>query len=316
MFDHGLTHEQLRATLGAARAVACADGRLEDHERALIEAAARALGWQGGIDDIEPSSPEQVAQLITDDTTRTRLVQALLLVAIMDGEVTDVELGVLRSYARALGVDEPRLDNLRQIAHGHSRLAYVDLWRKSSMLRTMADTAWKKRGLRGLWLMVGGMKGHATDPDLAWRYKRLGLLPEGTFGREYWVHMTERNFALPGEPNGFAEEMVKHDLAHVLSGYDTDPTGECEVVAFISGFMKTDPFSYLFQVFIHMQLGVHVFDGTPTEHMVVPADRVVAALERGSRVKADLYDPSWDIWAEFPRPIDQVRASYGIAPLG
>jgi ubiquinone biosynthesis protein Coq4 len=189
-----------------------------------------------------------------------------------------------------------------------------DLWRRSEMLKGAVQKAWAEAGARGIWRFVGGMKGLSTDPDLAWRYKSLGLLPEGTFGRAYWKHMTERRFSFPGEVMGFPAELAKHDLAHVVGDYDTDPLGECEVVAFISGFMKTDPFSYLFMIFAHMQLGVNIFDGTPVEHMLIPADRVVNALERGARVKRDLYDPSWDYWADFPLPIEEVREKYGVAP--
>jgi hypothetical protein len=77
--------------------------------------------------------------------------------------------------------------------------------------------------------------------------------------------------------------------------------------------MKTDPFSYLFQIFVHMQLGIEIFDGTPIEHLLVPPERVIAALQRGSRVTRDLYDPSWNYWDEFPRPIADVRRDYGIS---
>ena len=31
-----------------------------------------------------------------------------------------------------------------------------------------------------------------VNKDKTWNYKRLGLLPEGTLGREYWKHLTAR----------------------------------------------------------------------------------------------------------------------------
>ena len=238
--------------------------------------------------------------------------QALLVVAAIDGEVTAPELAAIREYAAALSVSEPRLANLKQIADGHFRLAKMDLLRKSDMIHVAARKACEARGVRGLWNLATSMYGLSTDPELAWRYKSLGLLPEGTFGRAYWAHMTQRRYSLPGEPMAFPEELVKHDLAHVLGGYDTDPTGECEVVAFISGFMQTDPFSYLFMIVVHMQLGVHVFEGTPLAHMKVPPERFVAALARGARVTRDLYDPAWDYWADFPLPLGEVQRKHGV----
>ncbi len=306
---HSLSPAEVRAALGAARAVVAADGKLDAHEERLVAAVARALGHEGPI---EEAAPAEVAAVVVDETTRIRLVQGLILLALIDGDVDDAELGVIRSYARALEVDEPRLSNLRQLAQGHKRALYFDLWRRSAYLGDAARKAWKDKGLRGLYQFFGSLPGLATDADLAWRYRQLGLLAEGTFGRAYWVHMTERRFAFPGEVRGFPEELVKHDLAHVLGGYDTDPEGECEVIGFISGFMKHDPFGYLFMIVIHMQLGVNIFNGSPVEHMVVPTDKLVAAIARGASVTRDLYDPEWDFWAELPLPLDEVRAKYGV----
>jgi tellurite resistance protein len=313
MMDLGLSPPQIAVALGAAKAVASADGSFEQHERELVDAARKALGHEGSLDAIRIPSPEAVADALPERADRERLVQALLLVAMMDGEVKDTELAAVRTYAAALGVDEPAITDLARVARGHTTIVKYDLLRRSGMVQTAARAAWEAKGWKGLWTMVGSIYGLDTDADMAMRYKRLGLLPEGTFGRAYWAHMTERGFSFPGEVKGFPEELVKHDLAHVLGGYDTDPTGECEVVAFISGFMKTDPFGYLFMIFLHMQLGVHIFEGTPIEHLKIPAERVVRALERGRRVTRDLYDPSWSYWDDFPRPIAEVRAGYGIA---
>lgn len=311
--DLGLTPLQITIALGAAKAVATADGRLEQHERELLDAARRALGHAGPIDDIEVPDPHAVASALLEPAARERLIQAMLLLAMMDGEVQPSELATITRYAQVLDVSEPALKDLQRVARGHTTIVKYDLLRRSGMVQTAARAAFEAKGLKGLWSMAGSIYGLDVDPDLAWRYKRLGLLPEGSFGREYWAHMTQRGFSFPGEHKGFPEELAKHDLAHVLAGYDTDPTGECEVVAFISGFMKTDPFGYLFMIFLHMQLGVHIFEGTPIEHMKLPADRVVAALERGRNVNRDLYDPSWDFWADFPLPLADVRRKYAIA---
>jgi tellurite resistance protein len=311
LFD--LTPVQIRAALGAARSVAECDGAIEAHERELLAAAARALGQPDDVDAIEPVSAAEVAAVLPEPATRTRLVQALIILALMDGEIKDAELKTIRAYAAALGVDEPRIDTLKKVAAGHHRLAYLHEWRRSGLLKDAMKKAWEAKGFKGIWSMLVSMRGTmAQDPEIAWRYKRLGLLPEGTFGRAYWQHMTERGFAFPGEPNSFPEELANHDLSHVLGGYDTDPLGECQVVAFVSGFMKADPFGYLFQIFLHMQLGVHMFDGTPTQHMIIPTEKVLAALERGSRLTFDLYDPKWDFWADFPLPLEEVRKKYGV----
>src|SRR5262249_25779533 len=133
-------------------------------------------------------------------------------------------------------------------------------------------------------------------------------------GREYWAHMTQRRFPLPGEPSGFPAEFAKHDLCHVLGDYDTDSVGECEVVAFISGFMRADPFWYLFMIAMHMHLGVETFENTTTSRLAFDPVRVAAALKRGRQVNVDLYDVGMDWWPLFPLPLDEVRRKYNILP--
>jgi tellurite resistance protein len=308
----------LELGLRAVKMVAMADGVFDERERKLLAAADRALRQVGrepaDLDALAPIDAATLAQAVTDVQTRTRIVQAQMIMAMMDGEVQASEYAVISAFATALGVDEPRLKNLRQYMGHHYTLLKLDLNRRSDMVGTAMRHAYRKAGLRGAWKASAPFlsKHLALDDELAWRYRKLGLLPEHTFGRQYWVHMRERNFAFPGEPGGFSEEFIKHDCCHVLGDYNTDPTGECEVVAFVSGFMGTDPFWYLFMVTMHMHLGIETFNDNPLGEMAFDPERVIAALERGRRVNEDLYDPDFDWWSRFPRPIEEVRAELEI----
>jgi tellurite resistance protein len=309
----------LELGLRAVKMVAMADGVFDERERKLLAAADRALRQPGrpaaDLDALAPIDAVMLAEAVPDAQTRTRIVQAQIIMAMMDGEVQASEYAVISVFAMALGVDEPRLKNLRQYMDHHYTLLKLDLNRRSEMVGTAMRHAYRKAGLRGAWKATAPFlsKHFAIDEELAWKYRKLGLLPEDTFGRQYWVHMRERNFAFPGEPGGFSEEFIKHDCCHVLGGYDTDPFGECEVVAFVSGFMGTDPFWYLFMVTMHMHLGIETFNDNPLGELAFDPDRVVAALERGRRVREDLYNPDFDWWAQFPKPIAEVRAQLGIS---
>jgi tellurite resistance protein len=310
---------ELELGLRAVKMVAMADGDFDDRERKLMAAADRALRPNSAaptnLDSLTPIDGEALAREITDAEMRTRIVQAQIIMAMMDGDIEPAEYAVVAEFAGALGVDEPRLRNLRQYMDHHYTMLKLDLNRRSEMVGTAVRHAYKTAGLRGAWKTTAPFlsKRLALDEELAWKYRRLGLLPEGTFGREYWAHMRARGFAFPGEPQGFPEEFIKHDCCHVLGGYDTDPTGECEVVAFISGFMGTDPFWYLFMITMHMHLGVETFNDNPLGELAFDPERVVAALERGRRVQRDLYDPSFDWWALFPRSLGEARDSVGIS---
>lgn len=304
--------------LRAVKAVAMADGTLDERERKLLGAAARALAPSLAsidIEALEAITPDEVARYIGDELTRTRIIQAQLIMAMIDGDVAESEYQVIQGFAGALEVSEPRLHNLRQYMDHHYWLLKMDLNRRSRMTTDAIKKAYRDHGLRGVWRStLPFMSKLGTDDELAWKYRRLGLLPEHTFGRQYWIHMRERRFAFPGEEHGFPEVFIKHDCCHVLGDYDTDPEGECQVVAFISGFMKTDPFWYLFMVTMHMHLGIETFQNNPLGHLAFDPDKVIAALERGSKVNADLYDVDFDWQPLFELPIDEVRARYNILP--
>lgn len=310
---------QLELGLRAVKMVAMADREFDARERKLLAAADRALRQPGSeptdLDALEPIDAQTLAVAITDELTRTRIVQAQIIMAMMDGDIEPSEYAVVAEFAAALGADEPRLKNLRQYMGHHYTLLKLDLNRRSDMVGTAIRHAYRTAGLRGAWKNSAPFlsKRFAIDEELAWKYRKLGLLPDDSFGRQYWVHLRQRGFSFPGEPGGFSEEFIKHDCCHVLGDYDTDPTGECEVVAFISGFMGTDPFWYLFMITMHMHLGIETFNDNPLGELAFEPDRVVAALERGRVVREDLYDPDFDWWALFPRNLDEVRFELGVS---
>jgi len=184
---------------------------------------------------------------------------------------------------------------------------------------TYMEQVWQRGGAWELFRYLVQPQGYGVDPDEAWRYKQLGLLPEGTLGREYWAHMTVRKFPFPGEQAGFPTELVRHDLVHVLAGHDTDVRGECENAAYIAGFLKDDPFSYLFMVAVHTHLDIEVFPNDPSQAALAFDPSIcIPALQRGLRATRDLYSLDWDYWEDMSRPIADVRADYGVevAPEG
>lgn len=310
--------EALRVGMRAVMAVAAADGQIDERERGLLRAAVR--GFMPGataidVDSISAIEPADAARRVQDVTGRERIIQAQLVMSLIDGDADERELAVIRAFADAFAVQEPRLDNLSQLVNESYLLLKLDLNRHSQMTSEAVSHAYREQGLRGVWKSTTPFlsKHAANDAELAAKYHALGELPEGTFGRVYHEHMTSRGFSFPGEPSGFPEVFMKHDACHVLGGYDTDPTGECEVVAFICGFMQTDPFWYLFMILVHMHLGIETFQDNALGELAFDADRVLAALLRGTRVAEDIYAPGYDFWALFPRPLDAVRSELSIS---
>jgi ubiquinone biosynthesis protein Coq4 len=312
--------DRLSVCLRALKTLALADGRFDAREEGLLEAAARAFTPPDqappDCNSLAPITPAETAGSLTDAETRTRLIQAMLITALIDGEVSKVEYAQIKAFAAALEVDEPRLNNLKQILGEHSLLLKLDLNRKSAMVDTSLGYAYRTHGIKGWWKSIAPIMstGWALDHELASKYHKLGLLPESTFGRQYWSHIRAHGFTFPGESGGFPEVFVKHDCCHVLGGYDTDPTGECQVVSFIAGFMQADPFWYMFMVAVHMHLGVETFHKNPLGHLAIDPPRVLHALQRGRAVNRNLYEPGFDWMPYFEMDLDAVRAEFNIGP--
>jgi ubiquinone biosynthesis protein Coq4 len=126
-----------------------------------------------------------------------------------------------------------------------------------------------------------------------------------------WRFYQKNGFSMPGEKGGFPEAGLYHDLSHVLGGYDTDPEGEVEVASFSAGYKRTRPFYMVMFAVMVFSTGVNV---RPTAGNVTTgvlgkpgmAERMFAAIERGSQVNTDLSD-KWDYWPYVELPLEEAR---------
>lgn len=296
----------LRAMLTCARA----DGDVKDSEAALITAAARMIGIV--IEDprsLESITPAELRVTFVEPAEREKVLQAMILMALMDGDVSGAEVTLVSAFAKELAVDEPRVLNLKQVSEGRLRTLWLDLARRS-FARPIFEHTLRERGIGGVWKIVGPMLGLAKDPELTRKYIALGELPVGTLGHSYFRFIVDNDLGFPGE-GVVAEEGMWHDLTHVLAGYDTSPTGEVSVVSFIAGYVREDPFFWLFTIALQFHLGIRVSPYSAGERGYFSAEVVTTALQRGMRLKRDL-SRGWDPWPEMARPLDEVRRELGV----
>jgi tellurite resistance protein len=313
VLPESLSSTEIEAALRAMVTVARVDGEVHAAEHAWILAAARTLGGRVSVplDDLAPIEPDELARLVTSSEGRELVVRVMILVALMDGDVSGAEASLVERVALALRVDEPRIANLRQIEEGRLRVLWLDLARRS-FARPIFEETLKSKGLRGVWKIVGPMLGLAKDPDMARRYCDLGKLPEGTLGYRYFRFIVDNELGFPGE-GIVAEDGMWHDLTHVLAGYGTDPLGEVAVVSFIAGYRRDDPFFWLFTIALQFHLGIKVSPYSPGERGYFDPDVVLRALTRGLAVRRDL-SREWDPWPDMARPLEDVRRELGVPP--
>ena len=197
------------------------------------------------------------------------------------------------------------------MVHSHKFLTRFDMMRR--IMGGVGSRAYREEGFAGIRKMLAPFTG-AEDPEVAWKYKQLGLLPEGTLGREFSEHCTKNRFAVPGEKGGIPERLVFHDFGHVLAGYDTRPESEIQQGAFQGGFVREDGFAFLMFAVIQFHLGVKVTPVTDGRTGLFDVPKVLRAAQRGAACKVDLSD-HWDPFAVADAPLEQIRAEYGIPSL-
>lgn len=298
---------QALPALRALKTVAMAGGTFAEAERALLHVAARLYGVDDEqaraavgttVDELRPISPLDLAQSITSYEDRLRLLQASMVMALADGEATPEEWKVLTEMRTALEVEEARMAAFEKLASGRRDLAQAEAARRAA---SPTHGRAPESGLRKVLRYFGASLGAATaDPALAWRYRKLGLLDEGTLGRALWRHCTERELSFPGEHHGPPEGVIRHDAIHVLTGYSTDARGRLLAAAFTAAMKREEAFAFVF--FPMLELSQGDFD----------PEAFVEALERGAACNVDLAEPSWDLWAAAPRQLLALRTEYGI----
>lgn len=299
------------------KTVALSHRELGDEERTLLFSVGETLGIHTPADALETITPLELVSVFPNPDARLHVAQMLIFTALIDGTLSLEERRVIDEFAAELGVEDDYLHDFRLLATHHLDTLRRDMVRRSPFPRgTVSAGHEDHEGWRGLWQLFRA----ATEPpehlENAWRFKQLGLMPEPTFGRAYWVHMTERRFLFPGERGASMPQDNPHDFLHVLSGYDTDDAGELELTAFSAGMAKLeDPFGVLFGTQCMLHLGRKLREPAASLRGAPPSfntDRIARAYRRGLLATADLVNDGWDIQSDLSRPLEELRREYNI----
>ena len=306
--------ELVQYGLRAMKTVGLASGGLATQERALLDAAQRLFGTEQDVNELAPIAPAELATRLTNPGLRRQLVFGLLLLSMADGEASREEADLVEAFAEALEVDAHEVTTFRRLAEGRLLLARLDVLRRFWVRPHILEKV-KEGGV--LWVIkaMAAFAGLREDTELAAKYRALADYPDGTLGRAYADFIRKNEFTFPGEKGGPPEPVVIHDLTHVISGYGTDPAGEICVTAFHAGHRREEPFTFLLFSMMQFNMGIAMTPIAPASSHNFDAPRVLAALRRGSRMYIDLTDGHWDYWSDMARPLDEVRARYGVPPL-
>lgn len=277
----------------------------------MIAWLADALDVSVDVAALVPIAPDELALSLTDAAARRALVQQLVMLTTLDGEVTQDEVTRVEAFARALGVAERGVRTIRLIADGRPRRAAFALARRSFMPGLLARI-WRERGLRALWQLVRAALG-GRDARQEARFAALAQLPPGTLGHRLHEHFTTNGFPLPGQPKGAPDFMLFHDLGHVLGGYGTTPDQELLVAGFQAGYMGGDGLGMYLLIAMLFQLAIEPvarLRGVEPRKGQLDVVAFMQAVERGRAMKASLV--GWDPWPHVARPLTEVQSELGL----
>ena len=305
--------EQACWGLRAMKTVALADGAIDKSEEHLMESVQRVFGTKYPLEQLEPITPADLALALPDPQIRRQLVNGLIVMSLIDREVSPQEATLVEQFAEVLQVSVPEVADLRHVLKREIFHLRLDLVRRF-WLREKVVEIWDTEGILGLFKFVGGMIGKYEDAALASRYQAFEHYPSGSLGRAYWEYCRTNGFALPGEKNGAAEPILFHDCAHVLSGYGTDPEGEVQVACFSAGFQRRDPFLFVFFVLLQFHVGIRMTPITKARTGLFNPEKALIAIRRGAAMNVDLNN-GWDYRPVMGEQVEELRRRYNILPV-
>jgi hypothetical protein len=266
--------------------------------------------------DVEPLGCAEFAEALANrnEMFRHRIVQVMLLGALVLSPLPEAVASQVEAYARELGVDDGMLRVAHRYASGSLGLALIDFNRNGytadwdAARSTQLHTA---KALDDAWDMA------PHDPELAARWAALEGCAPGTLGRRVWEFYRARGFTFPGLPGSAPPYLAQHDWVHVVADYGTTVESELEVFGLV-GRAIPDPrgFSLLAMVVslfetgqLHHAAGLFEYDRGHLSHSGMAA-RLADAMYRGARCGRDLLAVDWFAYADLE--VEHVRVELGI----
>jgi hypothetical protein len=266
-----------------------------------------------------PLAPAEVAEALRSPEERSELIQLMCAMEILCNPVPPESEASVAGWARALGVAEPSLSYLRDLARGEAAKAMEDFYR----LNWIGDLDRRRPGFDALLARTGPAAWARTleaDPALAARWSGVGRCPAGSIGRHLFEFYEKRGFLFPGQLGAANESVARHDWIHLLADYGTTPLGEIEVVSFQSTCSRT-PGALLGLVgaLALFESGVMpkglVTGAYPQQGLSKPggSERMAEAIRRGRSCNTDLL-LDVDYFEIASEPLEALRERFAIPP--
>jgi hypothetical protein len=313
---------------GVASAASGRDGLLPVQRAILVALLPAMTGHPVTLTDRPTVTARQFAEALARRELgfRARMVQSMLLCALVRHPLPDDVADSVAAYASEMGVHDGMVDVARKFAAGSLGLAAFDFARNGY------EGAWNEQeasaAVHSTRVLQEAWEVSAADPGLAARWSSLEHLPPDSLGRKVWELYQARGFTFPGTPGSAPPLLAQHDWVHVLADYGTTVEAEVEVFGLIA--RANDDmraFSLLAMVISlfetgYLATGAGLFEASPGHLSASPtmAVRLADAMRRGAlchdrETGSDSIDfLRMDWFAVADRTCEDVRARVGLVP--
>jgi len=268
-------------------------GQTEEQRRLLESLAQHVLR----VPSSQPSviSPEAAAAALSKHQLRRAVGQILVTLELVRHPPSAALTDRVGEYLHALEIE----DGFQQLAADY--LA-------DDRERVYAD--WER--IRQPDLVEPFVEG-LDDARLTAKMDALGELPPASLG--YGLFEFYRRNGFPWISEEEDDNLIPHDMTHVLAGYGTTPEAEVALQGFLVGAARGEAhFSSLLASLLLFEVGMMPFPGIEPVTAVLGrpggAELFAAAIERGLECHGDI---AGDHEALLSRPLAEVRAELGIA---
>lgn len=302
--------QQLNTVFRVLRAALGPSGALETRERLFLDTYSRITRHALSPADLQPIDAREVR--LEGAHQRKRLVQLSALAVLLSNPVKPASVAFLKELSQHLATRDSVVDLIDALRNG--RRVRVRMLAMRRAFKALFKEAYLSEGFMGVLRFAGALFFKASvNKDKLWNYKRLGLLPEGTLGREYWKHLTEVGFGFPGEPGGIADSIAYHDIGHVLAEHDTTPLGEIQQGSFQGGNRREDGFFFVQFVILQFHHGIKITPVAPPQVGNFDPEKVLWAIHRGAKCNVDITH-QWNYWPLMSLPLQEARAQVALLP--
>lgn len=305
-----------RATLRAMGTIATLQGTREpkDPTRRMIEASAVQLfDLKPGDVDYDPITPEELAAELTTEAPRKWLLDLMSLVPFADEDLKPAEVQLVDEFAASLGVKPAIVTDLDRLADERYKRFVYDLVRRETPIFLGTSSKWAE-----LHETARELRLHFGDKAASKHYEQLQELPAGTLGNTFYRFYVDRGFAFPGEKDSLGETITRHDCLHILSGCNTDATGEINVAGVETGMVPAgDGSQMLVEVMTLLQddvsLKVDEREGVSAQAGQMDPEAMVANIRKGLGMTKNLFSHrDFDFWNAVHRDLEDLRQEVGL----